>query len=138
MVRGAVKLIATYVRGGTSVRVAVLDPDPLSRRRIRGVLWNMGQQSVGYDRTQDLLDALRNEREFDLVVMAFEGGIYNVTKGVRELQQALGEDALLLVVAQPTQLQTLGGLHLGSTGDFILAPFSDDEMIARLKALQKR
>ncbi len=109
-------------------------------RRIREAL-KKGLEGEGYavDAVDNGLDALRNTRafEYDVIVLDIMLPELDGMAFLREIRHSGNDTSVIVVSAKDTVDDRIEGLRAGAD-DYMVKPFSFQELVARLHALTRR
>jgi two-component system response regulator MprA len=115
-------------------RILVVDDDAMITNSLRRALGLEGYQvAVAYDGKQ-ALEALGDETDLvilDIMMPDIDG--FEVTKQIRQFSDV----PILILTARDETADRVQGLDLGAD-DYLVKPFSMDELLARIRALLRR
>jgi len=116
---------------------AVLDPTLYSRELTRQLLAQIGLPACGFESTSQLLGALTGGQHFELVVLAFEGGVTEAQVELEQVRTLLKPHAHLMLLMTPWQVPLAARVMSNATSDFLRAPYTGEELQERLWLLYR-
>jgi len=124
-----------YIKWNRAMRILVVDDDPEIVSFVkRGLIYDGYDVDTAADGTEALAKA--REVEPDLVILDIMMPGLDGIEVSRRLRQA-GDVPILLLTAKDTIADKVAGLDSGAD-DYLVKPFSFDELLARVRALLRR
>lgn len=124
-----------YIKWNRAMRILVVDDDPEIVSFVkRGLIYDGYDVDTAADGTEALAKA--REVEPDLVILDIMMPGLDGIEVSRRLRQA-GDVPILLLTAKGTIADKVAGLDSGAD-DYLVKPFSFDELLARVRALLRR
>lgn len=119
------------------MRIASLEDDLDQARQIQQILVDAGYECSSFQKSQDLLAALRGD-PFDLFLVDWQLPDIDGDEVVRHLRARYGNSAAIIFLTSRNQEADLvEGLRAGAD-DYIFKPLRPAEMLARVAALLRR
>jgi FixJ family two-component response regulator len=118
--------------------IAVLDPVAFTRARTRRLLSELGLASVGFDRSAALSAALAFGRRFATLVLAFEDSVTTSRAELAHLVECAGPEVPIMLLISHGQVELAACAMGGERNDFLLAPFTEQELRMRLGLMHLR
>lgn len=114
------------------MRILFIEDDPIIAK---GVVFNIQHAGIDVDWAQDLTNAreLINCKEFNLVLSDLNLPDGNGIDFCRELRSANSEVPIIMMTARVHEEAVLEGFDAGAN-DYIKKPFSNKELVARVRA----
>jgi DNA-binding response OmpR family regulator len=119
----------------TGLRVLVVDDEPPIVNLVRGYLEREGWAVLVATDGREALEVVRRDRPDVVVLDLMLPGIDGI-EVCRELR-TFSDAFILMLTARSEEVDKLVGLAVGAD-DYLTKPFSPRELIARIKALQRR
>lgn len=123
------------MNGQTSHFVAVLDPVRYSQARMRRLLAELGLPATVFERAADLGAALVAGRRFSMLVLSFEGSLIVARAELEHVKAHAGPGTPLMLLMSPLHVELATCVMSSPHADFLLAPFTEDELRERLRVL---
>ncbi|MDQ8033342.1 DNA-binding response regulator [Bordetella genomosp. 1] len=119
------------------MKIASLEDDLDQARQIQQVLVDAGYECRSFQKSQDLLAALRTDA-FDLILVDWQLPDIDGDEVVRRLRARYGNSAAIIFLTSRNQEEDLvEGLRAGAD-DYIVKPLRPAELLARAGALLRR
>lgn len=133
--RRAVAATAVATRTQPAEFVAVLDPAPFKRARTRRLLAGLGLSTRGFDRSAELSAKLASGHRFTMLVLAFDGNIARARVELEHLVECVGPELPIMLLIDIEQVDLAADVMGSDYYDFLMAPFSEEELLTRLGLL---
>jgi len=135
--RHASTAAATATKTQPAEFVAVLDPVPFKRARTRRLLAGLGLPTLGFDRSAELSAKLASGDRFAMLVVAFECGssIARARAELDHLVECVGPEVPIMLLMSHEQVDLAADVMGSDYYDFMIGPFSDEELLTRLGLL---
>lgn len=115
--------------------VAVLDPAPFKRARTRRLLAGLCLSTLGFDRSAELSAKLASGHNFAMLVLSFEGSISHARAELEHLVECVGPGVPVMLLMTNDQVDLAANVMGSDYYDFLMGPFSDEELRTRLGLL---
>jgi len=120
------------------MNIASLEDDPDQAELIRCLLAEAGHQCTTFGLGKSLLDVLRKQLPFDLMLIDWEIPDINGIEIVRWIRTHVGyEVPLMFVTSRTLEKDLVAGLQAGAD-DYLCKPIRPREFVARIDALLRR
>ncbi|TMD61663.1 MAG: response regulator transcription factor [Chloroflexi bacterium] len=134
--KGKFGVSAVHVDNSEDMRVLVAEDDPGLRELLQSGLSERGYQVDAVERGDDAIEQLKHY-DYDVAVLDWrmpgKPGI-DVVEWVRRNKRPTG---IIMLTAKDTPPDRVQGLDTGAD-DYVVKPFNFDELLARIRALQRR
>ncbi|MGJ7494599.1 hypothetical protein ACSFA8_05970 [Variovorax sp. RT4R15] len=127
--------IATATEPKPAEFVAVLDPVPYKRARTRRLLAGFGLSTLGFERSAELIAKLAAGHCFTMLVVAFNGSIARARVELEHLIECVGPEVPIMLLIDIEQVDLAADVMGSDYYDFLMGPFSDEELLTRLGML---
>ncbi|CAP45311.1 response regulator transcription factor [Bordetella petrii] len=119
------------------MQIASLEDDLDQARHIKQVLDSAGYTCHSYQRSRDLLAAVRNQ-SFDLIMLDWQLPDMDGDEVLRRLRSTLGMQVpIIFLTSRSQEIDLVQGLHAGAD-DYVVKPLRSAELLARIAALLRR
>lgn len=119
------------------MQIASLEDDLDQARHIQQVLDSAGYTCHSYQRSRDLLAALRGQ-SFDLIMLDWQVPDMDGDEVLRRLRTTLGMQVpIIFVTSRSQEADLVQGLQAGAD-DYVIKPLRPAELLARVAALLRR
>lgn len=120
------------------MNIASLEDDTDQAALIRHILTDAGHKCTTFALGKQLLDLLRKQQPFDLVLIDWEIPDITGIEVVRWIRTHIGYDLpLMFVTSRVLEKDLVAGLQAGAD-DYITKPIRSGELLARVEALLRR
>jgi DNA-binding response OmpR family regulator len=116
--------------------IAIIEDDPNIRSLLKIILSEMNLPIDEYDNGWKGLDALTQKKYSVLVLDLMLPGV-NGMEICRKIRQANNQMPILMLTSKSEEEDKIAGLDIGAD-DYLTKPFSNGELLARVKALLRR
>ena len=119
------------------MKIAILDDDPVQLEFVSEVVQDAGYRATLFSRGQALISALRKDT-FDMLIVDWNlpdrSGLEVLAWARTNLKPA---PPMLLVTSRAEDEDVVAGLDAGAD-DYLVKPYDPDELLARLRAVERR
>ncbi|MBL0024880.1 MAG: response regulator transcription factor [Saprospiraceae bacterium] len=116
--------------------VAIIEDDPNIRKLIKIVLSELNVPIYEYDNGWKGLDAL-SQKKFSILILDLMLPGVNGLEICRKIRQSDKQMPILMLTSKSEEDDKIAGLEIGAD-DYLTKPFSNRELLARVKALLRR
>jgi len=116
--------------------IAIIEDDPNIRSLLKIILSEMNLPIDEYDNGWKGLDAL-TQKKYSLLVLDLMLPGVNGMEICRKIRQANNQMPILMLTSKSEEEDKIAGLDIGAD-DYLTKPFSNGELLARVKALLRR
>lgn len=116
--------------------IAILEDDPNIRSLLKIILSELNLPIDEYDNGWKGLDAL-TQKKYSLLVLDLMLPGVNGIEICRKIRQANNQMPILMLTSKSEEDDKIAGLDIGAD-DYLTKPFSNGELLARVKALLRR
>ena len=116
--------------------VAIIEDDPNIRKLIKIVLSELNVPISEYDNGWKGLDAL-SQKKFSILILDLMLPGVNGLEICRKIRQSDKQMPILMLTSKSEEDDKIAGLEIGAD-DYLTKPFSNRELLARVKALLRR
>ena len=116
--------------------IAIIEDDPNIRSLLKIILSELNLPIDEYDNGWKGLDAL-TQKKYSLLVLDLMLPGVNGIEICRKIRQANNQMPILMLTSKSEEDDKIAGLDIGAD-DYLTKPFSNGELLARVKALLRR